>query len=367
MFERIVSRFRNFKYSRNNGQADPGPEYEYCPNCYANLTMQRGYRSDLPYWICRGCGEMLINPDVDADNSIAWICDQCGAMLNVQKGFSELCGEWACAECGFLNKIDESELYFSEDEYQASIRDPYRGLDAEEVLSLALYQDTGRLSGRDDILLVRHRETGRQFVKKLLTIYNRTIYEYLLLHPILHMPKVEALYESRNCLIVIEEYIEGRTVEELLDGGTFSEAETVRIARDVCRILMELHSLPTPVIHRDIKPSNILIQPGGELYLLDMNAAKWYNPEAAEDTRYLGTRCYAAPEQVGYGLSASSDRSDIYAVGILMNVMLTGKYPKEQRAAGRLWKIIERCISLEAADRFTAEELFVKLDELGSE
>ncbi len=51
--------------------------------------------------------------------------------------------------------------------------------------------------------------------------------------------------------------------------------------------------------------------------LLDMNVAKWYDSEEKEDTRLLGTKDYAAPEQVGYGMKASSNKTDIYAVGIL--------------------------------------------------
>ncbi len=64
-------------------------QYEYCPRCDANLTLQKGYSNTVPYWICRGCGEMLINPNVDAEDDIAWICDKCGAMLNVQEGFAD--------------------------------------------------------------------------------------------------------------------------------------------------------------------------------------------------------------------------------------------------------------------------------------
>ena len=65
---------------------------------------------------------------------------------------------------------------------------------------------------------------------------------------------------------------------------------------------------------------------------------------------------------MGYGLSASSTKSDIYAVGMLLNVMLTGTFPKEAKAEGDLWPIIERCISLNAEDRYTAKELIDELD-----
>ena len=57
---------------------------EFCPRCDANLTLQRGYRNDLPYWECKGCGEMLINPNIDTETNVVWFCDECGAMLNVQ-------------------------------------------------------------------------------------------------------------------------------------------------------------------------------------------------------------------------------------------------------------------------------------------
>ena len=95
--------------------------------------------------------------------------------------------------------------------------------------------------------------------------------------------------------------------------------------------------------------------------------AKWYDPEETDDTRYMGTPHFAAPEQAGYGFTASSAKSDIYEVGILLNVMLTGKYPKEQRASGRLWDIIERCIRLEAEERYTAGELIERLEKVTKE
>ena len=105
-----------------------------------------------------------------------------------------------------------------------------------------------------------------------------------------------------------------------------------------------------------------MIAKSGEVVLLDMNVAKWYNSEENEDTRLLGTRNYAAPEQAGYGMKASSGKTDIYAVGILLNVMLTGKFPKEKPAQGKLWNFIERCISLDANSRYRADELIERLD-----
>lgn len=350
IFEKMIHRSDTNSVEAEN-------QYEFCPRCNANLTLQKGYNNQLPYWVCRGCGEMLINPEIDDEDNIAWICDQCGTMLNIQPGFRDNNGEWKCTECGFVNIIDQSQIYSSEDEYQAEMQNPYRGLSDEDSLKLSFYQEEEFICGRNDIILVRHHESGIPYIKKLLGIYDKSIYTFLKDYPVEHMPRIIEMFESENCLIVIEEYIEGRTVAELLEEGTFSEEKAVNISKSICNILEVLHNLPKPIVHRDIKPSNLMIDKAGEVILLDMNVAKWYDPDKSGDTRYMGTREYAAPEQVGYGLKASSAKSDIYAVGILLNVMITGQYPRDKRADGEIWKIIKRCISLEANDRYTASEL----------
>ena len=349
------------KVTKNSTEIE-NPEYEFCPRCEANLTLQKGYSNDLPFWNCLGCGEMLINPNVEADSDIAWICDGCGKMLNIQPGFKEDCGEWKCVECGQVNKIDPNDLYASEDEYQADLNDPYRGLSDEEVLGLSLYQDEEMIGGREDVVIVRNSEDGMLYVKKLLTVYDKSVYEYLKDHPVDHMPKIYALYKSDNCLIVIEEYIEGKTLADIIEKEPLAEKKAIETAVCVCGILRELQSLPTPVIHRDIKPANIIVRDDGEVYLLDMNAAKWYDPDETDDTRYMVTTNFAAPEQAGFGLSASSKKTDIYGVGMLLNFMLTGESPKVKRSSGRIWDVIESCIRLEPEDRYTVEELIKELE-----
>ncbi len=354
----LLKRIRPRKY---DGEPS-GESYEYCTNCDANLTKQKGYDSSLPYWICKGCGKMMINPANPDDSDIVWICDECEDCLNTQPGFSENCGEWKCTRCGFVNKIDESELYTSDDEYRADLKNPYKGLSDADALELSMYEEIKRIHDREDVILVREKESREPFIKKILSTYDKSVYEYLLEHPVSHMPRIRALYESRNSLILIEEYIEGTTIAEMLGEGVIEQNTALRIVKDLCAILDELHNRPDPIVHRDVKPSNVIIAPEGEVFLLDMNVAKWYQPEQKDDTRYLGTEGFAAPEQVGYGFSASSPKSDIYAVGVLLNMMLTGALPKEKRVEGAVWDVIERCISLEADKRYTAKELLSALE-----
>ena len=100
---------------------------------------------------------------------IAQICDKCGEMLNIQPGFSDDCKKWTCTRCGFVNKIDRGELYLSEDEYQASLRDPYKGLSDEDVLKLSAYKEIKPVDGREDIILVE--EQGSSPCQILSVIY----------------------------------------------------------------------------------------------------------------------------------------------------------------------------------------------------
>lgn len=352
------------KYKSQPALVSEGDEYEFCPRCEANLTLQKGYSNELPFWNCRGCGEMLINPNVEADDNIAWICDCCGTMLNTQEGFSQNCGSWQCTECGFLNKIDVSELYLSEDEYQQSLLDPYKGLSDEAVLTLSMYEDIDIINQRSDIVLVRSMEDGKLYVKKFLKDYNLSVYEYFKANPVKYMPRLIEVYEGSNNLVIIEEYIEGSTISAVLENGRLKQKQAIAIAISICKIVSRLHNLTPPIIHRDIKPSNIILANDGAVYLLDINVAKWYKHDEVEDTKMYGTLYYAAPEQLGYGFGGSSEKSDIYAVGILLNVMLTGKLPKETKAAGEAWPIIERCISMDPDNRYTANELIVALERI---
>jgi len=345
---------------RKNDICEYETTYEYCPRCDANLILQKGYSSQLNYWICKGCGEMLINPEVKG--KVSWVCDECEAMLNVQEGFSEDCGEWTCTECGHANIIDDSEIYETEDEYKASLNNPYKGMRDEDVIEIMGYDEIGNLAGREDVILVEDSE-GKLFVKKILETYDASVYRFLKDHPVFHMPRLYGVYEGVKHLVVIEEYIEGRTLAEITDNEMMDVNQAAYVAREICSTLQKLHGMEKPIIHRDIKPSNVMISNENEVFLLDINVAKWYKPEETEDTKLMGTPYFAAPEQLGYGFMASSEKADVFALGMLTNVMITGKLPKEEKASGEIWSIIEKCIELEADKRYSTDQLKCALDE----
>ena len=154
-------------------------------------------------------------------------------------------------------------------------------------------------------------------------------------------------------MVVIEDYIPGDTLEEILAReGSLPEAQVLDIAIQLCKILQAFHHAVPPIVNRDIKPSNIKLTEDGIVKLLDMNAAKYCDCLAAKDTVLLGTQGYAAPEQYGFG--ASNVQTDIYAVGVLMNVLLTGKLPAEEKATGKLRGIITKCTRLEPEHRYSS-------------
>jgi serine/threonine protein kinase len=68
----------------------------------------------------------------------------------------------------------------------------------------------------------------------------------------------------------------------------------------------------------------------------------------------MGTVGYASPEQLG--VTASDARTDIYAVGVLLNVMLTGKHPSEIIARGKAGKIVRKCTSVNPDERYQSAE-----------
>ena len=136
-------------------------------------------------------------------------CTNCEADLTMQKGFNDNCGEWQCSECGYINKIDQSEIFQSDDEYQAAKNSPYKGMNESAVLEIMTYEEIKSIDGKPDIFLVKNIEDGRLYIKKILNIYDKSIYEYLKDYPVENMPVVYGLYEGANHLVVIEEYIEG--------------------------------------------------------------------------------------------------------------------------------------------------------------
>ena len=102
-------------------------------------------------------------------------------------------------------------------------------------------------------------------------------------------------------------------------------------------------------VHRDVKDSNVILR-GSDAVLIGFDASRIVKPECPADTVILGTTGYAAPEQ--FGLSQTDGRADIYSLGVLLNVMLTGQHPSHRLAEGHAGRIIRRCTMMNPDQRF---------------
>ncbi|MGL5259064.1 MAG: serine/threonine-protein kinase [Lachnospiraceae bacterium] len=194
-------------------------------------------------------------------------------------------------------------------------------------------------------------------MKKKLVVYDLKVFQYLASHPINGIPKIIEVIEKDRELYVIEEYISGETLRDKLnEKGKFSESEAVEIIKNLCYILKTFHQLNPPIVHRDIKPENIMITYDRRVVLVDFNSAKESDVTKMRDTVLFGTTGYAAPEQ--YGFFSSTPSADIYAIGVLLNELLTGKLPNKQMDQGTWKMIIEKCLKMEPNSRFqTVDEL----------
>ncbi len=168
-----------------------------------------------------------------------------------------------------------------------------------------------------------------------------------------NLPIIYDSIKLDNGQVVLEEFISGITVNDVLENGKYRYLGAKRVLSAVCDALSVLHE--RGIVHRDIKPDNVMITDSGRVVLIDFNAARQMT-NATKDTVVMGTVGYAAPEQLG--ISQSDPRTDIYALGVMLNVMLTGEHPSLKIAKGKAGNIVRKCTCLNSDERFqTVEQL----------
>lgn len=125
-------------------------------------------------------------------------------------------------------------------------------------------------------------------------------------------------------IFIAMDYLEGRTLKDIIAGGPLPIDEAVRITAQIADALETAHQ--KGVIHRDIKPENVMVTSGGQAVLMDFGLAKsWAATAKTKTGTILGTAGYMSPEQAQG--SDVDHRTDIWSLGALLYELIGGKAP----------------------------------------
>ncbi len=157
--------------------------------------------------------------------------------------------------------------------------------------------------------------------------------ELLLAHQVTHrnVIRIYDLGEGEGVKFITMEFIEGKDLRSLIrEKKKFTPEEAVDVIQQVCQALHAAHSVG--VIHRDLKPQNIMQDTSGRILVMDFGLARTLEGDGMTQTGALvGTMEYMSPEQaLGKDLD---QRSDIFALGLILYEMLTGKTPFQAESA----------------------------------
>lgn len=163
----------------------------------------------------------------------------------------------------------------------------------------------------------------------------------------LNHPNILAVHEvgeSAAGPYIVMEYVDGGTVRSLLHDGRLTVAQAVDIAMQAAEGVTNAHE--AGFIHRDLKPENLMITSGGVVKILDFGLARSLRPEDAADGgrtaagMIVGTAAYVSPEQLRG--ERATERSDIFALGVVLYEMATGENPFQRNKSIEMFSAILR-------------------------
>ncbi|SEM98589.1 hypothetical protein SAMN05216431_11811 [Ligilactobacillus sp. WC1T17] len=109
----------------------------FCPHCKASLVMQNGFNKKAPYYICKKCQQMIINPQNKQlkQSKIVWLCDRCNALLNVQAGFDEHQLKFTCQKCGYENSLGLEQIFLTKEAADKARQEKYTCPKCQDLLT----------------------------------------------------------------------------------------------------------------------------------------------------------------------------------------------------------------------------------------
>jgi predicted Ser/Thr protein kinase len=159
-------------------------------------------------------------------------------------------------------------------------------------------------------------------------------------HP--HIVQIFEVGEYRGQPFLALELVEGGSLREQLARGRPNLPQAVRLVEKLARAVAHAHA--SGIVHRDLKPGNILLTPDGEPRITDFGVAKLLDAqqEKTQTGAVIGTPEYMAPEQAEGEVRRVGPLTDIYALGVILYELLTGRRPIEGGTAAALLARIGR-------------------------
>jgi tRNA A-37 threonylcarbamoyl transferase component Bud32 len=168
---------------------------------------------------------------------------------------------------------------------------------------------------------------------------------------------LDMFYDGGRVYIVLEQ-VEGKSLREFVsESGPVDTTRILDLAEQMCEMLIYLHSLEPSVVHRDFTPDNIILQPNGQLKLIDFSVAQ--RKEKKNSASCAGKHSYTPPEQFA---GEACSQSDIYALGATLYYLFTGEDPEpitnsrlsapHSHNEKRLDDLIKGCTQLDLCNRY---------------
>ncbi|MCI9336089.1 MAG: protein kinase [Lachnospiraceae bacterium] len=182
-----------------------------------------------------------------------------------------------------------------------------------------------------DVYCVEEAESGRRYACKIsaragmLEREARTLAG--LRHPL--YPEFAAFWREGELGILLREYVQGDSLEEMLKRRRFSPVQTVRTGLSLAEGLLYLHELPERLLFRDVKPANVIVTEDGGIKLIDLGCVC---SMAGEVASRAGSPGFAPPEQLN-GTRLLTPSCDVYGLGKTLEAML-GQERRGRRHTG---------------------------------
>ncbi len=197
--------------------------------------------------------------------------------------------------------------------------------------------------GMGQVFLAHDKRLKRNVAVKLISQYTggeeekvRRFRQEALAASALNHPNILTIYEIGEVggsNFIATEFVDGRTLRELIDDNAISMGQSLDVAKQVATALSAAHA--AGIVHRDIKPANIMIRADGLVKILDFGVAKFTQPNEASNESFLettpgtvvGTAAYMSPEQARG--NQIDNRTDLWSLGVILYEMITGRRPFE--------------------------------------